>query len=72
MFFVEMYKYNVMHIEGSLNDNASLEELSKKLNARGQKGYKLHSALPQVKEGSIVSTVLIFEKEDTTEDCALG
>ncbi len=69
---MKIYKYNVLNVEGTLDDNTSLKDLTEKLNSQGQKGYRLHTAIPQVKEGTIVSTVLIFEGEDVTEECIIG
>lgn len=69
---MKIYKYNVIKVDGSLNDHSSLEELNKRLNQQGNKGYKLHTAIPQFNEDSTGATVLIFELEDKSDECILG
>lgn len=69
---MQLYKYSVTKINGQLDDKTDLRELLNELNLHGKQGYRLHTVLPQLHEGTIQSTILIFETEKPSEDCIAG
>lgn len=56
-------QYKVEILEGHLPESTVLHErLAAKLSKHFTEGWKLHSIIPQIKDGSTVSNHLIFER----------